>query len=90
MVIDTQATARMHREVTNGGPTINHVIENPCSQFPRMTEDDFRIRPPTTKDGPGHHSVKIAIRNNAPYFQMEGTFCHANRQMTTPMVVSDY
>ena len=79
----------MHRKVANSGRAINNLIENPSPQFPRVAEDDIRIRPPTPKNGTGNHAVEVAISYNSPNFQIEDALCHDHGQMVTPMVVSE-
>ena len=90
MVVDTQATITMHRKIANSGLAINNPIENPSSQFTWVAEDDFRSRPPTTKNSTGNHAVEVAIRDNSSNSQIEDALCHDHGQMATPMVVSEF
>ena len=69
MVVDAQPTVRVTGKVAHRRVPVNAVVQQTCTQLAGMAEDDLRIRPPASQDGPGHNPVEVAVSDYPAYIQ---------------------
>ncbi len=81
MMVNTQSTCRMPRQITHSSLPIDMLVEHSRAERAGMSKHNLRFGPPTSQNGSCYYTVKVRIRHNST--DVEGE-CAVSHHATAP------